>query len=84
MPKRLRSCTPLDQVIGPVIRVPISAPPPVEPLGGPAFSMTIDVAYRSASALVLGGSGFIGAWTARALHARGAIVAVAARDAERA
>ena len=48
------------------------------------YSMTIDVAYRGVPALVLGGSGFIGAWTARALHARGATVTVVARDAEHA
>jgi UDP-glucose 4-epimerase len=41
-------------------------------------------AYREVAALVLGGSGFIGAWTARALAARGAAVTVAARDAGRA
>ena len=48
------------------------------------YSMTIDVAYRGVQALVLGGSGFIGAWTAWALHARGATVTVVARDAEHA
>ncbi|HSC29717.1 MAG TPA: NAD(P)-dependent oxidoreductase [Vicinamibacterales bacterium] len=45
---------------------------------------SIDVAYRGVPALVLGGSGFIGAWTIRALHARGAAVTAAARDADRA
>jgi nucleoside-diphosphate-sugar epimerase len=44
----------------------------------------IDITYRGVPALVLGGSGFIGAWTVRALHARGAAVTVAARDAARA
>jgi UDP-glucose 4-epimerase len=44
----------------------------------------IDVAYRDVPTLVLGGSGFIGAWTARALHARGAAVTVVARDPARA
>jgi UDP-glucose 4-epimerase len=39
-----------------------------------------DEAYRGVRALVLGGSGFIGAWTARMLHARGAVVMAAARD----
>jgi UDP-glucose 4-epimerase len=40
--------------------------------------------YRGVPALVLGGSGFIGAWTARALAGRGAAVTVAARDPARA
>lgn len=37
--------------------------------------------YRGRRALVLGGSGFIGAWVARALSARGARVHISARDA---
>lgn len=41
----------------------------------------IDSVYRGVPALVMGGSGFIGCWTARALGARGAVVTVAARDA---
>jgi nucleoside-diphosphate-sugar epimerase len=41
-------------------------------------------AYRGVPALVLGGSGFIGAWTTRALVARGAVVTVVARDPVRA
>jgi len=40
-------------------------------------------AYRDVPALVLGASGFIGAWTTRALHACGARVTVATRDAGR-
>lgn len=44
----------------------------------------IDEAYRGVRALVLGGTGFIGAWTVRALHAHGAVVSVVARDAARA
>ncbi|MBA3884550.1 MAG: NAD-dependent epimerase/dehydratase [Acidobacteria bacterium] len=48
------------------------------------MSTDIDHAYRGVPALVLGGSGFIGAWTARALHASGAAVTVAARDTGRA
>ncbi|HEX6463192.1 MAG TPA: NAD-dependent epimerase/dehydratase family protein, partial [Vicinamibacterales bacterium] len=48
----------------------------------PATS-AIDTAYRGVSALVLGASGFIGGWTARALHARGATVIVSARDERR-
>lgn len=51
---------------------------------GPADVETIDVAYRGVPALVLGASGFIGAWTVRALRARGAAVTVAVRDAARA
>ena len=37
--------------------------------------------YRDKRALVLGGGGFIGQWVAAKLHARGADVAVVARDA---
>jgi nucleoside-diphosphate-sugar epimerase len=44
----------------------------------------VDTAYRGVPALVLGGTGFIGAWTVRALLARGAAVTVTARDAGRA
>jgi nucleoside-diphosphate-sugar epimerase len=44
-------------------------------------SPTIDQAYRGVRAAVLGGSGFIGAWTARALHRRGAAVTLVGRDA---
>lgn len=40
----------------------------------------MDATYRGVPALVLGGSGFIGAWTARALHASGGVVTVAGRD----
>jgi dTDP-6-deoxy-L-talose 4-dehydrogenase [NAD(P)+] len=36
--------------------------------------------YRGVTALVLGGSGFIGTWTVRALHACGANVVVATRN----
>jgi nucleoside-diphosphate-sugar epimerase len=43
----------------------------------------IDTAYRGVPALVLGGTGFIGAWTARVLHRRGAHVTVTARDPAR-
>ena len=39
-----------------------------------------DEAYRGVRTLVLGGSGFIGAWTARMLHAKGAVVTAAARN----
>lgn len=39
--------------------------------------------YRDVPVLVLGGSGFIGAWTIRALYAHGAAVIAAARDADR-
>lgn len=39
--------------------------------------------YRGVPALVLGGTGFIGAWTVRALQARGAEVTVAVRDPAR-
>jgi UDP-glucose 4-epimerase len=49
----------------------------------PTTGTTTD-AYRGVPALVLGGSGFIGAWTARALAGCGAAVTVAARDAARA
>ena len=49
----------------------------------PATS-AIETAYRGVSALVLGASGFIGSWTARALHARGASVIVSARTEQRA
>jgi UDP-glucose 4-epimerase len=41
-------------------------------------------AYRGIPALVLGGSGFIGGWTARALAGRGALVSVVVRDEARA
>lgn len=44
----------------------------------------IEEAYRDVPALVLGGSGFIGAWTVRALHARGAGVIITTRDPVRA
>ena len=43
----------------------------------------IETAYRGVPSLVLGASGFIGSWTARALHGRGANVIVSARDAQR-
>ncbi len=43
----------------------------------------MDCSYKGVSALVLGGSGFIGAWTIRALDACGALITVAARDATR-
>lgn len=43
-----------------------------------------DRAYDGVPALVLGATGFIGAWVARALGARGAIVSVAVRDTARA
>lgn len=43
--------------------------------------MSVLDVYRDRRALVLGGGGFIGQWVAAALHARGADVAVAARDA---
>ncbi len=43
--------------------------------------MSVLDAYRDKRALVLGGGGFIGQWVAAKLHARGADVAVAARDA---
>jgi UDP-glucose 4-epimerase len=49
----------------------------------PTTGHTTD-AYRGVPALVLGGSGFIGAWTARALAGCGAVVTVAARDPARA
>jgi nucleoside-diphosphate-sugar epimerase len=39
-------------------------------------------AYRGVRALVLGGSGFIGAWIARALERNRAVVTVTARDAK--
>jgi len=41
----------------------------------------VRAAYRGARALVLGGSGFIGRWVARALTSSGATVLVAVRDA---
>jgi UDP-glucose 4-epimerase len=44
----------------------------------------MDTSYRGVPTLVLGGTGFIGAWTARALHAQGAEVTIAARDPARA
>ncbi len=44
---------------------------------------TIDLAYRRVPTLVLGASGFIGAWTARALLARGADVTAVGRDPAR-
>jgi nucleoside-diphosphate-sugar epimerase len=47
-------------------------------------SSAIETAYRGVPALVLGASGFIGSWTARALHGRGATVIVSARNAQRA
>ena len=40
-----------------------------------------DAKYRGVRTLVLGGGGFIGRWTTAALHARGAEVFVATRDA---
>jgi nucleoside-diphosphate-sugar epimerase len=43
----------------------------------------IDQAYRGVRAVVLGASGFIGAWTARALHRCGAAVTLVGRDARR-
>jgi nucleoside-diphosphate-sugar epimerase len=45
---------------------------------------TIDEAYKGVRAVVLGGSGFIGAWTARALHVRGAAVTLVGRDSRQA
>lgn len=45
------------------------------------MSLTIDQAYRGVRAAVFGGSGFIGAWTALALHRRGARVILVGRDA---
>jgi nucleoside-diphosphate-sugar epimerase len=53
-------------------------------LGGHAGEEGIDAVYRGVPALVLGGAGFIGAWTVRALLAQGAAVTVTARDAARA
>ncbi len=53
-------------------------------LAGHAGKEGIDAAYRGVPALVLGGAGFIGAWTVRALLAREAAVTVTARDAARA
>jgi UDP-glucose 4-epimerase len=50
----------------------------------PTTGTNTDDAYRGVPALVLGGSGFIGAWTARALAGRGAVVTVAAREPARA
>jgi nucleoside-diphosphate-sugar epimerase len=50
--------------------------------GQPASS-DIETAYRGVPALVLGASGFIGSWTARALHGRGANVIVSARNGQR-
>lgn len=43
--------------------------------------MSVLDVYRGKRALVLGGGGFIGQWVAALLHARGADVAVAVRDA---
>jgi len=57
--------------------------PPVTPQTRQAAT-SVDVAYRGVPVLVLGGSGFIGAWTVRALCARGAAVTAVARDPARA
>jgi UDP-glucose 4-epimerase len=48
------------------------------------YGTDVDTTYRNVPALVLGGAGFIGAWTVRALLAQGAAVAVTARDERRA
>jgi nucleoside-diphosphate-sugar epimerase len=47
--------------------------------GAPSASGALE-AYRGVRALVLGGSGFIGAWVARALERAGAIVTIAVRN----
>lgn len=49
--------------------------------GDPARVADVRAAYRGARALVLGGSGFIGRWVARALTHSGATLIVAVRDA---
>jgi nucleoside-diphosphate-sugar epimerase len=51
---------------------------------GQAGGEEIDAAYRGVPALVLGGAGFIGAWTVRTLRARGAAVTVTDKDEGRA
>ncbi len=48
------------------------------------YGTGVDTTYRGVPALVLGGAGFIGAWTVRALLAQGAAVAVTARNEGRA
>jgi nucleoside-diphosphate-sugar epimerase len=49
--------------------------------GAPTRVGDVPAAYRGARALVLGGSGFVGRWVARALTRSGATVLVAVRDA---
>jgi nucleoside-diphosphate-sugar epimerase len=48
------------------------------------YGTGVETTYRGVPALVLGGAGFIGAWTVRALLAQGAAVTVTARSEGRA